>query len=163
MGRWTLVPIVLALVAVDYATGPYFQFPSVYVVLIVAASWFIDVTAGLTLAVVMPLTRVLLMEMVWHQPWDPVAYLSTAAARMASWSLLAVMTARLAHHERNLRREVDVLVSLLPVCAYCHKIQASDERWQPLDAYASEHRDQFRHALCPDCARRQFPEHFPPA
>lgn len=162
MPAWVFVPLVVVLVAVDSKTGPYFQLPSSYILIVVFAAWFSGLPAGLGLAVVLPFSRLALMEWVWHQPWSPFDYFGTAAVRLAVWSLMAVITARLAEYERALRTERDVLVSLLPVCTFCHKIHAGQEQWEALEVYAEKHKGQFASGLCPDCARSQFPEHFPP-
>jgi cytochrome c553 len=159
---WLIAALVVALVAVDFTTGPFFQFPSAYILLIVAVSWCNGTAAGVTLALVLPSTRVLLMEFYWMQPWDRLDYFSTAGTRMLVWTMLAVMAGRLAHHERETRKKVDVLISMLPVCADCHKIHATDGGWQRLDAYAAAHKEQFSPGLCPTCQRSRLPEHVAP-
>jgi len=159
---WVFVPVCVVLVIVDSFTGPYFQLPSAYILFVVVASWLSGLRAGLGMAIVLPFTRVALMEWVWHQPWNPSDYFSTALVRLTVWSLMAVITARLADYERDLRKQRDVLASLLPVCTFCHKIHAADDQWETLDVYAARTQGQFASGLCPDCARSQFPEHFPP-
>lgn len=159
---WMFAVVTAALVAVDFLTGPYYQFPSVYVIFIVAVAWFNGLVPGLVMAVILPFTRVALMEWYWNQPWDPQAYVATAFTRLVSWVLLAITTARLADHERSLRTKVNTLVSLLPICADCHKIRGTNDRWQDLTTYAQEHQAQFAAALCPSCMRARLPEHVPP-
>jgi hypothetical protein len=159
---WAFVPITMALVSVDWLTGPYYQFPSVYIVVVVLAAWFNGLTTGLLLALVLPFSRVALMEAYWDRPWDPEAYLATAATRAIAWSLLAVITARLAEHERALSKEVDALITLLPVCADCHMIRGAGEQWEKLDTYVAQHAEQFSPGLCPNCLRARLPEHIAP-
>ena len=159
---WTVLVITAVLVAVDILTGPYYQFPSVYIIFVVITAWFNGLVPGVVIAILLACTRVVLLEWYWLQPWDPQAYLATGATRMLSWIILAVMTARLAEHERALRTKVDTLVSLLPVCADCQRIRADDQTWQDLEAYASDNRERFAPALCPSCLRVRLPEHVPP-
>lgn len=50
-----------------------------------------------------------------------------------------------------------VLNSLLSVCASCHKVRVSQQRWQQLEAYISENSLlTFTHGLCPDCMERMM-------
>jgi PAS domain S-box-containing protein len=48
---------------------------------------------------------------------------------------------------------------LLPICASCKKIRDDKGYWQQIEAYVSEHSDaEFSHGICPDCARKLYPE-----
>lgn len=159
---WWWLPVSVVLVTVDYATGPYFQFPSVYILVVVVASWFSGLPAGLTLAVVLPLSRAVLMTTVWDEPWDTLVFAATAATRIAVSLAMALLTARLAEHERLLSKEVAVLTALLPICTYCRKIKDNAEQWSTLDDYVARRQDEFSTDLCPTCAQANFPEHFAP-
>lgn len=125
--RWSFVPVgrvspiwwlavAIVMVAGDYLTGPYFQFPAIYVIPVTAAAWFSGAAAGLALAVVLPLSRLVFMLTLWGEPWDATTILATAVTRVGVFAFMAVMAARLADHERLLAREVKVLASLLLVC-----------------------------------------------
>ena len=170
--RWSFVPVgrvpplwwlavTIALVAGDYLTGPYFQFPALYVVPVTAAAWFSGAPAGLALAVVLPLTRLAFMLTLWGEPWDATTILATAVTRVGVFAFMAVMAARLADHERLLSREVEVLRSLLPLCTYCRKIRQGNERWTTLEDYAASAKNEFSTGLCPDCASAHLPEYAP--
>jgi len=172
--RWSFVPVgrvspiawapvTAGLLAVDYFTGPYFQFPAVYILPVTLAAWFSGVGAGITLAVVLPLTRLAFMLTVWGEPWDAATIVATALTRIGVFSVMAVMAARLADHERALTHQVEVLVSLLPVCVYCRKIRDDGDEWSTLDDYATKRKGGVSTGLCPDCARARFPEHVAPA
>jgi CheY-like chemotaxis protein len=56
--------------------------------------------------------------------------------------------------------EVKTLSGLLPICASCKKIRNDDENsWQQIEDYIASHSDAgFTHGICPDCARRLYPE-----
>ena len=57
---------------------------------------------------------------------------------------------------------VKTLSGLLPICSSCRKIRNDSGYWQLLDIYIGEHSDvEFTHSLCPDCARRLYPDIFP--
>jgi hypothetical protein len=56
-------------------------------------------------------------------------------------------------------RHVQRLQGLLPICMYCHKIRTDEKSWQQIELYISEHSDAtFTHGLCPECARKHYPE-----
>jgi len=54
---------------------------------------------------------------------------------------------------------VKLLSGLLPVCAECKRIRTEGNVWQPMETYIHEHSEaQFSHGLCPQCARKLYPE-----
>jgi hypothetical protein len=57
--------------------------------------------------------------------------------------------------------KVKTLSGLLPICASCKKIRDDSGYWNRIEAYIGEHADvQFSHGICPDCARKLYPELF---
>ncbi len=63
---------------------------------------------------------------------------------------------------RQALAEVKTLHGLLPICAACKKIRDEQGAWNPLEVYVESHSEAaFTHGMCPDCARRLYPE-FPP-
>lgn len=55
--------------------------------------------------------------------------------------------------------QAKTLRSLLPICASCKKIRDDHGYWQKLEVYFQEHQHiDFSHGLCPDCAKRLYPE-----
>lgn len=69
------------------------------------------------------------------------------------------LAARLRAAERilNLQAEVQQLQELLPLCAWCRKIQDGGEHWVPLEAYVANlmGRD-VSHSICPECLAAKF-------
>lgn len=56
---------------------------------------------------------------------------------------------------------IKVLSGLLPICASCRKIRDDNGYWANLETYVREHTDaDFSHGICPDCARKLYPEYF---
>jgi hypothetical protein len=50
----------------------------------------------------------------------------------------------------------------IPICASCKKVRDSDGTWNDIEAYLESHFDcRFTHGLCPQCARRLYPELYP--
>ena len=55
--------------------------------------------------------------------------------------------------------EVRTLQGLIPICAGCHQIRDDAGFWQRLESYFEDRSDaRFSHGLCPDCARRLYPD-----
>jgi hypothetical protein len=59
--------------------------------------------------------------------------------------------------------QVKTLSGLLPICASCKKIRNDAGYWQQIEACVSAHSQaEFTHGLCPDCARRLYPDYSEP-
>ncbi|MDY6954350.1 MAG: PAS domain-containing protein [Thermodesulfobacteriota bacterium] len=55
--------------------------------------------------------------------------------------------------------KVKTLSGLLPICASCKKIRDDKGYWQQIEEYIQEHSDaEFSHSVCPECAKRLYPE-----
>src|SRR5437667_2000930 len=64
------------------------------------------------------------------------------------------LRARLKVAERilGLRKEIEQLEVLLPICSYCKRIRNDRDVWKSLEDYIEEHfATQFSHGICPDC------------
>lgn len=66
---------------------------------------------------------------------------------------------RLVVELREALSRVRTLSGLLPICASCKNIRDDTGYWQAVDVYVQTHTDAaFSHALCPECARRLYPD-----
>lgn len=55
--------------------------------------------------------------------------------------------------------EVKTLSGLLPICSFCKKIRNDEGYWSRIEEYIHQHSGaQFTHGLCPDCARKHYPD-----
>jgi hypothetical protein len=55
--------------------------------------------------------------------------------------------------------EIQQLSGFLPICTACKKIRGDDGYSNQIEAYIHEHAGAgFSHGICPDCARRLYPE-----
>jgi len=55
--------------------------------------------------------------------------------------------------------EVKTLRGLLPICSSCKKIRDDKGYWNQIEGYIGEHSEvEFSHGLCPDCAKRLYPD-----
>jgi PAS domain S-box-containing protein len=57
--------------------------------------------------------------------------------------------------------EVKTLSGLLPICASCKSIRDDQGYWQQIEAYIRDHSEaEFSHSVCPECAKKLYPEVF---
>jgi C4-dicarboxylate-specific signal transduction histidine kinase len=55
--------------------------------------------------------------------------------------------------------QVKKLSGFLPICAACKKIRDDKGYWKQIEEYITEHSEAlFSHSLCPECAKRLYPE-----
>ena len=60
---------------------------------------------------------------------------------------------------RNALAHVKRLSGFLPLCASCKRIRDAKGDWQQIESYISNHSEaHFSHSVCPDCAKRLYPE-----
>lgn len=56
---------------------------------------------------------------------------------------------------------IKTLRGLLPICASCKKIRDDHGYWNQLETYIGAHSDaEFTHGLCPECARKLYPDYY---
>lgn len=142
----------LICLAADYVTGPAIQFPVLYLAPISLASWYTGRTWGLTLAVILPLLRLSFFT-IWDAPWGPAPAIN-AAVQVTVFTWFAWLVDRTSRQMRDLMR-MRLLEGILGVCRVCKKIRDQHgDAWQPIEAYAATHPNEFQHDVCPDCERR---------
>ncbi|MBF0528809.1 MAG: response regulator [Deltaproteobacteria bacterium] len=57
--------------------------------------------------------------------------------------------------------EVKTLRGFIAICASCKKIRNDQGFWQQMEQYVEENSEVlFSHGICPECARRLYPEYF---
>lgn len=55
---------------------------------------------------------------------------------------------------------IKTLRGFLPICASCKKIRDDKGYWNQIENYISTHTDvDFSHGICPDCAKKLYPEY----
>ena len=59
----------------------------------------------------------------------------------------------------KLFKRVRILEGFLPICANCKKIRNTEDQWEQIDNYITQHSlARFSHSICPNCARQLYPE-----
>ena len=60
---------------------------------------------------------------------------------------------------RRALNEVEMLRSLLPICASCKKIRDDKGYWNTVEEYFGRRNSvDFSHTLCPDCIKQLYPD-----
>jgi PAS domain S-box-containing protein len=67
---------------------------------------------------------------------------------------------RLIGELRDALSKIKTLSGLLPICASCKKIRDDKGYWRHLEVYLRAHTQaDFSHSICPDCAKKLYPEY----
>jgi len=54
---------------------------------------------------------------------------------------------------------IKTLRGLIPICASCKKIRDDKGYWNQIETYIQKHSEaEFSHGICPECARKLYPE-----
>jgi hypothetical protein len=60
---------------------------------------------------------------------------------------------------KKLYKRIRFLEGFIPICANCKKIRNTEDQWEQMEKYITEHSlAQFSHGICPDCARQLYPD-----
>ncbi|NTW77429.1 MAG: PAS domain S-box protein [Syntrophaceae bacterium] len=60
---------------------------------------------------------------------------------------------------REAMSKIKTLSGMLPICASCKKIRDDNGYWNQIESYIKDHSEaEFSHSICPDCAKRLYPE-----
>lgn len=55
--------------------------------------------------------------------------------------------------------KIKTLKGILPICASCKKIRDDKGYWNVIETYIKDHSEaDFSHSICPDCAKKLYPE-----
>ncbi len=59
----------------------------------------------------------------------------------------------------KLSKRIRILEGLLPICANCKKIRNTEDQWDQVEKYITQHSlARFSHGICPDCAKQLYSE-----
>jgi hypothetical protein len=149
-GHWIAASV--AILLVDFGTGPFIQFPILFVIPVALATALHGRVGGIGVGVVLPLLR-LSFFLHWSLP--------------SSWLLEALDTAvdvailigfsLLIDHILQQQRAIRVLQGMLPICGFCKKIRDETGAWRQLESFITERSSaQFSHTFCQECGRKHY-------
>jgi hypothetical protein len=149
--HWIVASVLILLV--DYMTGPFIQFPILFVVPVAIATAAQGMIAGALVAVLLPLLR-LSFFLKWELP-------SSGLLESVDTSIdIAILVGFAALLNRTLlqRRQIRVLEGMLPICSFCKRIRDERGQWRQLEVYITERSDAlFSHTFCEQCSRTHYP------
>jgi len=149
------VGVSLAILALEFVTGPFVQFPILFVLPVAMAATAGGWRWGVALAAALPSAR-LSFGAFWGVPRSWPLAVADAAVDLIVLAGFAVLVALLVQQQREIR----VLRGLLPICCFCKRIRTESEEWQQVDQYITEHSEaQFSHTFCPECGREHYGEY----
>lgn len=147
---WVVMSILI--VAGDFLSGPAIQFPILFVLPVVLATRYSGKWWGVSLAVTLPFTRLLLFFSE-EATGSLFILLFNSGIRIAVLGALALLIDR----QIRLQKEVEMLELFLPICSFCKKIRREDDTWTQVEAYFTEKdKVKFSHGLCPDCLEKHY-------
>jgi hypothetical protein len=60
---------------------------------------------------------------------------------------------------KKLYKRIRFLEGFIQICANCKKIRNTEDQWEQMEKYITQHSlAQFSHGICPDCARQLYPD-----
>jgi hypothetical protein len=141
-------------VLLDWAVSPRIEFPGLFIVPVIYASWYGGLRWGLPLSL-LPLAHV--VTIVLAPPADVFEASLTATFRIIALAAVAWWIASVAASQRALTKEVALLEGLLPICSHCKKIRDDAGDWQVIERYIEARSDAtFTHGICDSCVHEHF-------
>jgi hypothetical protein len=158
---WFIAILCLAFVEIDWEMVPLKVFPFVFVFPLMLVAWNRSLKFALACAAVLSSTR-LAHQLVFDGKEDMSGEVADALVCFFVLMLLAALTNLLGRQSRQLRRRVQMLEGILPICAGCKSIRDEKNNWIQLEGYITSHsKAHFSHGFCPECYRK-FSGHEPP-
>lgn len=144
-------------ILLDYAVGPIVEFPGMFILPVMYGAWYGGLRWGLPLSLI-PLAHI---ATVWASgaPAGLFEVIITAVIRTMVLAPVAWWITSVGESQRALKKEVDLLEGLLPICSYCKKIRDDAGEWQELERYIQDRTDvTFTHGVCGACVKAQLAE-----
>jgi len=140
------------IIAVDLKIGHFVRLPVLFVLPVMAVSWYYGIISGQILAVGLPGLRLMLMLQT-KMPWPVEASIVNAFIFIGTLSLISALT----YQVNKQRKQIKILHGFLPICSFCKKIRLKDDTWEQLEKYITNHSEAvFSHGVCPECAKKYY-------
>lgn len=126
----TYLAIGVAILLLDFLTGPFLLFPILFVIPVALAAWFHSPRLAYALAILLPLGRLLIAVFV-DVPAPLVYSVANALIRVVVLLFLAFLVSRTARQTKELERRVNDLVTM---CAWSRTVEYQGE-WISFEQY----------------------------
>jgi len=145
----------------DYLTCIEISFGVFYFLPIWLVTWYFGRGAGIFFSFSCALVWLAVDEAGGAQYSSSLIPYWNAVVRLVYFLTFTFLLTSLREKLRQTRQEVKQLSSLLPICASCKKIRDEKGQWHEVEVYIKDHSDtDFSHGICPDCAKKLYPEFF---
>lgn len=154
------IVVATMVLAIDYITGRYIEFPILYALPVALAAWRLQYKLSSVMSILLPAARV-----GFYVPWQeiqalPIALINAPITLVALF-LYGYLVSLISRQTMVLQRKVKVLEGILPICASCKKIRNEKGEYEAIEKYVGEHSEaSFSHSICSDCAKRLYPEFY---
>jgi hypothetical protein len=139
---------------VDYVTGPFIQFPILFVLPVAIATGAQGLLAGVSVATLLPLLR-LSFFLRWKVP---VSWQLECIDTLVDVVILGAL-AGMVHQIIRQQRQIRVLEGMLPICSFCKRIRDEAGEWRRFEVFITERSEaRFSHTFCQQCGREHYPE-----
>jgi hypothetical protein len=154
----TYVLLGLGILFVDMVTSQFLLPFMLCVVPVALAAWFARSITAYVLSLLLP-TGSLSIVLFWEHS-APLSYAVLNSLIQVGVLAFVAIAAGTIRQNVELKRQVKLLQSILPVCMGCKRIRDGHEHWQPLEVYVTENTDSVvSHGLCQECARNLYGEY----
>ena len=153
VSRASTYPVIgLAILLLDVVTGPFLLFPILFVIPVALAAWFCSARLAYTLALLLPLGRLIIAELV-DMPSPLVYIVANALIRVAVLTFMAFLVSRTARQTKELERRVNDLITM---CAWSRTVEYQGE-WISFEEYLLRRFDiNTSHGISPAEAQKRF-------
>lgn len=147
------IPLALAIMVLDFFTGPFVQVAILFVFPVALATWSQGWVWGAIMAAALPLMRLPFFYLAWHVPSSWVLEVADTAIDI----LVLLSMVWMIDHIARQRREIHVLEGMLPICGFCKRIRDESGGWLQMEGYIAQRSEaKFTHTFCPDCGRKHY-------
>jgi hypothetical protein len=149
--HWVIASAVILLI--DYLTGPFIQFPILFVVPVAVATAAHGLIAGVGVALLLPLIRLSFflkweLQTSWALEWVDT---------LVDMAILSGFAATI-HQLVRQQRQIKVLEGMLPICGFCKRIRDQNGEWRALEGFITERSSaSFSHTFCEQCGKIHYP------
>jgi len=161
--------LIVVLSVIDYMTGFELNFFVFYYIPISYLAWYVGEKWAISFSIISAVIWTFVDFISGHVYSYWIYYLWNGGIRLISFLLLAVVLSRIRialNEEKELSAklnksldEVKLLKGFLPICSSCKNIRNDSGYWEQIEQYIHNHSEaEFTHTLCPDCARKLYPD-----
>jgi hypothetical protein len=147
---WTSVVLGIGVLLLDLLTGPFLQFPILFVIPVGLSAWYSSARLAYALAVLLPFGRLLIATFVEHA--SPFVYIeANCLVRIAVLILITFLVSRTARQTKELQERTKTLVTM---CAWSNTIEYQGE-WISFEQYLKRRFNiEASHGISPDERRK---------